>query len=715
MVSRLGGKADAAVMGWSAVHAWAPLPALYVLLLALGGAAALRRWFDPVPGRVLLLFLLYAALLLAPVLAGDAVLLPVDILRLYTPFRNLPPSDPPAILLHRDLVHQIAPWTLLVKRALAAGRWPLWNACEGAGMPLMADPQTQPFQPLVLLAYPFSIWTAAGVTAALKLLSALVFTFLLCRRQGLSEAAAAAGATAFGLSGFVMLWLSWPIATCAVLVPPVLYAIARCDDVGGRRDALLLTVASAALVLGGHPETLTYAAGFAGCFLLDRCRRRRWSWRPRRREASPLPSAGPAPRPPEAWPTPQPPEAGLTTQPPEPGPTPEVPEPGPTPPQPASGPRLLARGALAAALGAALAAPVLLPTLAFLPTTLRAAAVEAAMAPVPLAELWHNLLRPPTLALWRWRALHRLVTIAAPNAFGDQRTAYWGETNYLQDAAGFAGTATLLLALAGLAARMPRARRLPQERLAGLVLLGGLALLAQPPGFDRLAMHLPLVGMTAAHRHQRIQVVVSFCLCYLAACGLEHWRRGEVRRRTLALAGAAVLALVAGGYLGNASPLGPLDPRDFRLHWLWWQLTALALCAGALAWRPRRAAEGTADREAGAAGAAGMAGTPRAGSTSSSRQAAWSSRATIPVVAVIAAIAGELLGFYASANPPNDRRLAFPRLPAVRFLQAHLGGDRLIGAGRALPANFATRLPSKRQPFGSVVSAMAISLLTRLV
>ena len=414
-------------------------------------------------------------------------------------------------------------------------------------------------------------------------------------------------------------------------------------------------------MLGGHPETLTYAAGFAGCFLLDRCHRRGWGW-------------------------------------------------------PTTGPKLLARGALAAALGAALAAPVLLPTLTFLPTTLRAAAVEAAMGPVPLAELWHDLLRPPTLALWRWRALHRLVTIAAPNAFGDQRTAYWGETNYLQDTAGFAGTATLLLALAGLAALVPRARRLPQERLAGLALLGGLALLAQPPGFDRVAMHLPLVGMTAAHRHQRIQVVVSFCLCYLAACGLEHWRRGEVRRRTLALAGAAVLALVAGGYLGNPSPLGPLGPRDFRLHWLWWQLAALALCGSALAWRPRRAEERTANGKDGADDATRADGAPRAGSgASSARWAGWAPRATIAVIAVIAAIAGELLGFYASANPPNDRRLAFPRLPAVRFLQAHLGGDRLIGAGRALPANFATRLPSKRQPFGSVVSAMAISLLTRLV
>jgi len=644
------------MIGWSAVHAWAPLPALYVLLLALAGAAALRRWFDPLPGRVLLLFLLYVGLLLAPALAGDAVLLPVDVLRGHAPFRGLPPSHPPAVFLQRDLVHQIAPWELLVKRALAGGRWPLWNPYEGAGMPLMADPQAQPFQPLVLLAYPFSIWTAAAVTAALKLLSALVFTFLLCRRQGLGEAAAAAGATAFGLGGFVMLWLGWPIATCAALLPAVLYAVARCDDVGARRDFLLLALASAALVLGGHPETLAYAAGLAGCFLLDRLLDR-------------LLTRGcrPPGAPPRTGDEPPPANAGST-------------------PGWAPGWTRLARGGLAAVLGAALAAPVLLPTLAFLPTTQRAAVVEAVMAPQPLADLWHELLRPPTLALWRWRALHRLVPIAAPDAFGDQRTAYWGENNYIQDAAEFAGTATLLLALAGLAAQVPRARRFRQERMAGLALLGGLALLAQPPGFERLAMRLPLVGLTATHRHQRIQLVVTFCLCYLAACGLEHWRRGEVRRRTLALAGAAVLTLVAAGYLANSDPRGRGGAWDFRLPWLWWQAAALAAGAGALWWRPRRHREGTAARPA------RIAWLRRLGGVSSARPALPVPPDPVPSWApwaVTAVIAAELLGFYAGANPPNERRLAFPRPPAVRFLQANLDGGRLIGAGRALPANFA--------------------------
>jgi hypothetical protein len=665
------------VSGWSAVHAGAPLPALYVLLLALAGAAALRRWFDPLPARVLLLFLLYVAVLLAPVLAGDAVLLPVDVLRIHAPYLQMAPSTPPAIFLQRDLVHQIAPWELLVKRALAGGSWPLWNSWEGAGMPLMADPQAQAFQPLVALAYPFSIWTAAGVTAAAKLLSALIFSFLLCRRQGLGEPAAAAGATAFGLSGFVLLWLGWPLATCAALLPAVLYAIVRCDEVGARRDFLLLALAAAALLLAGHPETLIYAAGFAALFLLDRCRRR-WRERP------------PVPRPCQGR-------------------------------QGRSALALLAPAVLAAALAAALAAPVLLPAAAFLPTTQRAAIVRAVLAPLPVARLWHDLLQPETLALWRSRAIHRLVPAAAPNAFGDLRGVYWGESNYIQDTGEFAGTATLLLALAALAAlgrvgppgpppepseppgppgplRPPglpgppdppaagrRPRRFPQERLAGLCLLGSLALLAQPPGFDRLAARLPLVGLTAAHRHQRVQVVVTFCVCYLAACGLERWQRGLVRRRQLALAGAVTLALAAGGYLANGRPGQPEGPWDSRVAWLGWQAAALAAAGCCLGLARTSRGPSTAPPEIGLSPALRSLGQRRRGGSGAPPRppAAWAPWAVTAVIAI------ELLGFYYAANPPNERRLAFPRLPAVRFLQANLGGDRLVGALGALPANFA--------------------------
>jgi hypothetical protein len=111
------------------------------------------------------------------------------------------------------------------------------------------------------------------VTAALRVLVALVFSFLWLRRQEVGEGPALAGALAYGLGGFLMLWLGWPIANSAALLPVLLYAVARMGDPGGRRDALLLALAALALLLGGHPETLVYALGLGFVFLLDRARR----------------------------------------------------------------------------------------------------------------------------------------------------------------------------------------------------------------------------------------------------------------------------------------------------------------------------------------------------------------------------------------------------------------------------------------------------------
>jgi hypothetical protein len=174
------------------------LPGVYVLLLAAGLAWVLRRWYDPVPWRVLAAFGLVLTLLLGPVLFGGGILLPLGNLRGSFPYKHLPAAEPPSIGLHADLVHHITPWNVEVRRTLGEGRWPLWNMHAGAGMPLMGDPQTQVFQPFVVAAYPFPYDTAAGITAALRVLVALVFGFLLLRRQGLGEPAALCGSLAFG-------------------------------------------------------------------------------------------------------------------------------------------------------------------------------------------------------------------------------------------------------------------------------------------------------------------------------------------------------------------------------------------------------------------------------------------------------------------------------------------------------------------------------------
>jgi hypothetical protein len=256
---------------------WSPLdllPALWVGGLGVALAAALRRWYDGVPARVLAVFALALAILFGPVLAGGRLLLPLDGLRGAVPFQRLAPAEPPGNILQGDQIQLVTPSLAAVREALAEGRWPLWNDHAGAGMPLLADPQAQAFQPLVLLGWPLPLLRAAGVVAALRVLVALIFAFLWMRRQGLGEAPALAGALAYGLGGFLLLWLGWPLANPAALLPLVLYAAARCDDPGGRRDALLLAAGVLSLCLGGHPETVLYALGLTALFVLDRIRRR---------------------------------------------------------------------------------------------------------------------------------------------------------------------------------------------------------------------------------------------------------------------------------------------------------------------------------------------------------------------------------------------------------------------------------------------------------
>ena len=252
------------------------VPGLWVGVLALLLLRALRRWYDPVPGPVAAVFAVALLILFGPVLFGGKLLLPLDNLRGQVPFKTLAPTVPHGNILQGDLIELVEP-SIAEGRALwGAGRWPLWNARTGAGMPLLADPQAQALQPLVLLASVVPWERAAAVTAALRVLCALVFTFLWIRAQGLADGPALAGAFAFGLGGFVLLWVGWPIANAAALLPAVLYAVAR---VRGASEGV-----SKAAPLEPHPPdpplpSPSQPPGEGGMASRDRCRKR-WAAAP---------------------------------------------------------------------------------------------------------------------------------------------------------------------------------------------------------------------------------------------------------------------------------------------------------------------------------------------------------------------------------------------------------------------------------------------------
>lgn len=252
---------------------WTPadlIPGLYLTLLGTLLLWLLARWFDRVPSRVVVVFALVLLAFFGPVLGGGKVLLPLDSLRGHVPFRALPPTEPHGNLLQGDLVLLVAPSLHAVREMWLAGQWPLWNPRVGAGMPLLGDPQAQALQPLALVGLGLPLDRAAGMVAALRVLGALVFSFLLFRRIGLSEGPSTAGALAFGLSGFVLLWIGWPLSNTAVLLPLLLYAVVRLDDEGGRRDAALAAVAVAAFLVSGHPEAIFWGGLFALLFAVNR-------------------------------------------------------------------------------------------------------------------------------------------------------------------------------------------------------------------------------------------------------------------------------------------------------------------------------------------------------------------------------------------------------------------------------------------------------------
>jgi hypothetical protein len=556
--------------------AWSPvdlLPGVWFGVLAFLLQRGLRRFYDAVPVWVLGAFVLVLLPLFGPVLYGGKILLPLDGLRGEAPFRGVEPSDPPSNPIQGDLLQLVTPSLAAVREAYGEGRWPLWNPRVGAGMPLLADPQAQAGAPLVLLASPLPLWRAVGVIAALRVWIALVFGFLLLRRQGLHPGPALAGAFGFGLGGFLLLWLGWPLANTAALLPFLLYSLVRYDAEGGRRDQLLLALAIFSILLAGHPETIVYALALGLAFLLDRVRRR-----------------------------------------------------------PAGRRRVLLLGVgLALALAAAAAAPLLLPTLRYLPQTLRAAHLRDPAPAAPSAA--------PGLAA-------RLLPLAAPNAYGNSRFfSYWGRANTNEDASGFAGTAILLLVLLGLPGLLggDAGRRLPQEGLLLGTAGAALVLLALAPG------PAPL----------RLTLIFNFALAYLGACTLERWRTREVppsRRPAhltlLIVLVAAVLAVVlAWAYLGHPDPGDPGRLAILRFGWLRWQLrflvaTALLLVAG------------------------------------------WRRRWMPPLVAVL--VACELLLAHRSANPPSPARLVLPLNDPIHFLVDHLGQDRMAALGSAFPPNLAS-------------------------
>jgi len=259
---------------------WAVLPALaaslaagegLVLLLARGLGCRLS-WKAAAAANAL------ALLVVAPWLVRDRLMVPAD----ETILNNVPGApavvDPDRHGLYNDVILQLLPWEMEVRRALRSGHLPLWSDLLDGGSSPWVNPQAGALSPIANLARWAPIAEALLVALALKVLIACQGMWLLARRLAVGRGAAALAAAGGALGGAILPWALFPLSSAVAWIPwAVLAGLLLARRPTPRRIATA-AVCLAFLLLSGHPET-----ELAGVLLAAVCclawKRRRTPWR----------------------------------------------------------------------------------------------------------------------------------------------------------------------------------------------------------------------------------------------------------------------------------------------------------------------------------------------------------------------------------------------------------------------------------------------------
>lgn len=241
---------------------------LYTAMVYLGAIFLGRRWGVAVPWRVALLFYALVLLFFFPILTQDAVNTSVDFLGTLPPWESTARNHTPGNPQLSDLALQIVPWAHQVREGWRSFTPPLWNPSAGTGYPLLANPQSSALSPLRILGLPLSLAHALSFEAAMKVLLALTFTFLWCRRRGYSELASTVGAVAFGFSTFIIVWLHFPLITTACFLPAVFHTIDLLAERVTYPRFVALSIIGTIMFFGGHPETVAHTAFLAVLYVL---------------------------------------------------------------------------------------------------------------------------------------------------------------------------------------------------------------------------------------------------------------------------------------------------------------------------------------------------------------------------------------------------------------------------------------------------------------
>ncbi len=221
----------------------------------------------PKTAAALLYALMGVVLFAAGLVPGRAIVSGSDYLWSAAPFESQRPSDVRPLGANYELVDsatQFQPW--LQHSRERAPHAPLWNPHVGAGRPFLANAQSAWLSPFSLPAYILPFWWSQGLVAALKLFAAAFGTFLLARALGLRQGGALLSGLVYGLSLYMVVWVSWPQAGVWALLPWLFLLADRVVRRPSPRSAAGLAGVAALQFFAGHPESSFHVVGATVAF-----------------------------------------------------------------------------------------------------------------------------------------------------------------------------------------------------------------------------------------------------------------------------------------------------------------------------------------------------------------------------------------------------------------------------------------------------------------
>jgi hypothetical protein len=225
---------------------------------AMGDRASVAEWL-----QVLLMLVVFVTLFLWKPITSRDYYAPADLSQATTVLRTTPAARPVSNSELGEVSSNILPWQMFDAAQVKKGELPLWNPYNESGIPHLANGQSAPLSPFNAPFYVLSLRAALIVSVAMVLMAAGLFTYGLARHLGAAHLGGLVAAVGFAFAGVNIVWLRWPIAAAASLLPAIVWTALGVVDASTRRRrwlaAAALAVAVAVSLVSGRPETTFYS------------------------------------------------------------------------------------------------------------------------------------------------------------------------------------------------------------------------------------------------------------------------------------------------------------------------------------------------------------------------------------------------------------------------------------------------------------------------